>query len=44
LGIKQGPKHTKFYLMALIIKSSLYKKFYDFWNYQLNSKIIKDKL
>jgi hypothetical protein len=38
------PKDTKLYPKALIIKLSLYKKNYDFWNYQLNSKILKDKL
>jgi hypothetical protein len=41
-GIKQGPKHTKLCPRVVIIKLSLPKKFYDFWSYQIISKIQKD--
>jgi hypothetical protein len=42
LGIKQCPKHAQLYPRALIIILILSKKFYDFWSYQFNSKILKD--
>jgi hypothetical protein len=41
LGIKQCPKHVKLYPTTLTIILSLPKKFYDFWSYQIISKIPK---
>jgi hypothetical protein len=40
-GIKQCSKHVKLHPRALIIKLRLPKKFYDFWSYQIISKIPK---
>jgi hypothetical protein len=41
LGIKQRPKHVKLHIWILSTILGLSKKFYDFWGYQLISKIPK---